>query len=101
MKITTEIITALNPCKNRFKNYLEHHKDFDGTHEDFARLVMISPSDKLWVLLRLIPKFEVEVFAIDCAVASADYVSYAADAVEKQRQMEALICLINNMKEES
>ncbi len=102
MKINTEIITALKPCKDSFDNYLKHYKDFAGTHEDFVELREISRSDKLWVLIRLMPRFEVEVFAIDCAVAAAASAVNATDyATERERQIEALIYLINNMEEEA
>ena len=134
MKINTEIITALNPCEYMLSNYLIYYRDLNGTHEDFLWLKEISHCDKLWVILRLMPIFEVEVFAIDCATQapivgvyaaasatyagastsgySADYTAnsaataataavYAAASAdtERERQVEALIYLINNSGE--
>lgn len=79
MKITTQIIKDLKPCKDRLDNFLEHYPEFEGDHEDFLSLENITHNDKLWVTLRLMDRIDVEVFAIDCAVRAASAAS-AADA---------------------
>jgi hypothetical protein len=76
--INKEIIKALNPCKDRYDNYLVHYSKFIGTIEEFLFLPEISHKDKLWVGLRLLPRNLVEVFALDCAVSAQNYA--AADA---------------------
>jgi len=85
MKITTQIIKDLNPCEDRRDNFLGYYPLFSGDHEDFLLLDKITHKDKLWVILRLMDRIDVEVFAIDCAVyantAYAAYASYAAYTV--------------------
>jgi len=78
MKITTQIIKKLKPCKHRLDNFLEYYSDFNGDHEEFLSMDKINHIDKLWVLLRIMKRVDVEVFAIDCAVSA--YGSYAYDA---------------------
>jgi hypothetical protein len=128
--VNLEVIKSLKPCLNRYENYLKHYTDFEGSLEDFLDLPEVTHNDKLWVSLRLMPRFLAEVFAIDCAAASASASAYAAayaasaaataaayaasasaayaaavaasaayaaaGASEKQRQIEALIYLIQN-----
>ena len=86
IKINSEIIAALEPCKDRHDNWIAHYKDFDGDILDFLELENITATDKVWVSVRVMPRFLVEVFAIDCAFSAAaaayaaDYADYAADA---------------------
>ena len=79
IKINKEVISALNPCKDRFDNYLESYSNFSGDIQEFLDLANISHKDKLWVTLRVIPRTVLEVFAIDCAFSAyAVYTAYAA-----------------------
>lgn len=78
MKINTEIIRKLSPCKERFNVYLKHYAEFDGSMVDFLELDKITAEDKIWVSVRVLPRFLVEVFAIDCAFAAAGYADAAA-----------------------
>ena len=92
--INHEVIKKLKPCEDRYENYLNHYADFEGNIEDFLDFPLITHEDKLWVSLRLIPRFLIEVFSVDCAVnayayadayaaaayAAAAYAAYAADA---------------------
>lgn len=107
--INKEIIKSLKPCADRYENYLKHYSDFEGYLEDFLDLEHISHSDKIWISVRVMPRFWVECFAIDCAVsANAAYAAYAAayaanaadvaDA-ERKRQIESIIYLIQSHKE--
>jgi hypothetical protein len=82
IKINTDIIKSLNPCKNRLDNWLLHYKAFEGDLVEFLDLPDISYADKVWVAVRVMPRFLVEVFAIDCAfnAAAADYAASAAYA---------------------
>jgi hypothetical protein len=96
MKINKAVIKKLKPCADRFENLLKHCSEFNGTHEDFLELEEISHQDKLWVLLRLIPRFDGEVFAIDCA-----FNAYTVDAVaERKRQLDSICYLINENEKE-
>ena len=76
--INKEVIKLLNPCAHRYENYLENYSEFNGNQDDFFELTEISHNDKLWVILRLMPRELVEVFAIDCAVSA--YADAYADA---------------------
>ena len=67
MKINTEIIKNLKPCKDRLKNYLEHYANFDGTIKDFVLLNNITYNDKIWVITKLFTKEQNVAFAIKCA----------------------------------
>jgi uncharacterized membrane protein YbaN (DUF454 family) len=80
IKITRQVLKSLNPCNDRWENYLNHHSEFEGTLTEFLKLENITPQDKIWVFVRLAPRFLVECFAIDCAFAAsaeADKVSCA------------------------
>jgi len=90
--VNKDVISALNPCKSRFDNYLKHYANFNGDVLEFIDLKKITSNDKLWVLFRTCPRFIIEVVAIDCAMqaseysyyatAAAAYASYAADAAD-------------------
>lgn len=67
MRINTEIIRGLSPCEERFNNYLEHYKDFDGTLEDFLSLDNITYSDKVWVFTKLADKTSLLKWSYLCA----------------------------------
>jgi hypothetical protein len=71
IRVNKEIIKSLKPCADRYENYLKYYSDFDGQLEEFLDLEKITYQDKIWLAVRLMPRFLVEVFAIDCAVRSA------------------------------
>lgn len=123
IRINKERIKELGPCTRGYENFLKHHSHFDGDITEFLELHSISASDKIWVCVRLMPRFLVEVFAIDCAVRSASYAvayssyaaaaaaaSYAASAFaaslaayasaeERERQLHAIAYLVSTYKE--
>ena len=70
-QINTEILKSLNPCPDRYKVWLKHHKKFDGSIIEFLELDKIPAKDKIWVAVRVMPRFLVEVFAIDCAFSAS------------------------------
>ena len=65
--VNAETIAKLNPCKNRFDNYLEHYKYFQGSLEEFTKLDKITYSDKIWVIVRLFTKEQNVGWSIKCA----------------------------------
>lgn len=67
MLINSEIIKKLNPCDDRFNNYLNNYKDFSGSLEDFILLENITYSDKVWVVTRLFTKEQNIKWSILCA----------------------------------
>jgi len=84
IKVNTEIIKAMNPCAESFNNYLEHYSNFDGDILEFLALDSISPTDKIWVSVRLMTLDQLQIFAIDSAFSVqlkyAAYATYAAAA---------------------
>jgi hypothetical protein len=81
IKVNRKIVKALNPCSRVWNRY--KHINFSGDLVEFLQLDKISISDRIWVGVRLLPRFEVEVFAIDCAFSAAEYAAYAANAAAR------------------
>jgi hypothetical protein len=86
MKINTKLLTKMKPCQHRLDNWNKHYSTFNGSISKFLDLKEISHSDKIWVSMRLLPRLEVEIFAIDMAVSAqisayAAYANAAANAV--------------------
>ena len=67
MKITTQLITALNPCKDRLDNYLQHYSNLEFTFDDFIDLEHISYNDKIWVAKQVLNKNQLCHFGLLCA----------------------------------
>ena len=95
IKIDNEIIKSLKPCTDRYQNYLDHYSDFEGHIEDFLDLDHISHADKIWVSVRVMPRFLVECFAIDCAVAAADAAAAAAANADVAAAVAAYVAAAN------
>ncbi len=75
MRINTKVITALNPCRARLDNWMDHYSDFNGDVSKFFKLPRISHADKIWVGLQLIDKDAAIIFAIDCAFTASNIAS--------------------------
>ena len=92
IKINLEVIKALKPCEDRLDDYMSKFSGFEGSLVDFLSLEGLLAEDKIWVSLRLIPRDELEIFAIDCAfsataakaVYSAYFSAYSAAYVDAQ-----------------
>jgi hypothetical protein len=97
MQITTETIRVLNPCADRFDNYLEHYADFKGSVEDFAMLENITYNDKIWVLVRFMSHAQKVEFALKCASSVLDVfeAKYANDD-RPRKALEAAEKWLNN-----
>ena len=67
MKISTKIIKELNPCCERFDNYLEYYGNFEGNLNEFLALDKISYDDKVWVFTRIAIKAQNVKWAALCA----------------------------------
>ena len=67
MKINKEIIQKLNPCDDRFNNYVNHYGKSNFTLEDFIVFENITYSDKVWVVTRLFTKEQNIKWSILCA----------------------------------
>jgi hypothetical protein len=70
--ITLETIKALKPCKDRLDNYVKHYSEKSFTHGQFMGLKNITPEDKIWVALRLIPQEDIRFAAADIAESVLD-----------------------------
>ena len=67
IQINTEKLKELNPCVDRFKNWLEHYSEFCGSFNEFLDLDKITYDDKMFVIKKLIPKEILVKWAILCA----------------------------------
>jgi len=67
MTINKTVISKLNPCKDRFDNFVEKYPDFNGNLDSFLDLSNITYSDKIWVGVRLLTRNEAVGFSILCA----------------------------------
>ena len=54
--VNSEKIKKLDPCNDRFENYIQHYGDRTFTVKEFLALKHITFSDKVWVAFRLMPK---------------------------------------------
>jgi hypothetical protein len=67
MKINKEIIKKLNPCKERFDNFINNNPNFDSGLKEFLALTNITYSDKAWVFVRLATKEQNVKWSLACA----------------------------------
>ncbi len=67
MKITKEVIARLNPCSNRYENYLQHYGTTSLTKAQFMGRKNITQADKMWVAFRLMAKAAAVQAAADIA----------------------------------
>jgi hypothetical protein len=67
VKITKEAIKALNPCRDRYENYLKFYGDKELTPAQFLGRKNITQADKMWVCFRLMPKENIRFAAADIA----------------------------------
>ncbi len=67
MLITTQIVSELNPCEDRFNNFTKEYTNYSGTLRDFLKLENITYNDKVWVFTRLLDKDTLVKWSIECA----------------------------------
>jgi len=83
VRINTEVIAKMSPCKDRFDNWKLNHFEANLTIKQFFKLKDITHSDKIWVATRLLSRTSLEIFAIDSAVSAQQHIdayAYAAYA---------------------
>jgi hypothetical protein len=78
IRVNTKKLKSLYSWEYRLDNWLAHYSTFDGDIIECLALPNITTRDKVWITLNLMPRFLVEVFAMDCSTRVADY---AADAI--------------------
>ena len=79
MKINKEIIKNLNPCDDRFNNYVRYYGEVDFTIDEFLNLEKITTQDKIWVMVRIISIEKRVEFARKCADSAPNLkIKYAA-----------------------
>jgi hypothetical protein len=99
IKINTKIISKLDPCANRFENWKRHYGNVETIDAlQFLELDKISYQDKLWVLLRLVPRDVVEYFVFDMAVDAAANAAAAAAAADAYAANAAAAAAKNNQR---
>ena len=67
MLINKDVIKKLNPCSDRFNNYLSHYNSFNSSVDDFLDLPNITYSDKIWVATKLLNRNQLVHFGLLCA----------------------------------
>lgn len=67
MKINKEVLKSFNPCVDRWRNYLEHYSEFQGSFDEFIDLDKISYEDKIWIGRRVLDKNQLCHFGLLCA----------------------------------
>lgn len=67
MQINKDVLKKLKPCTERYKNYLEHYAEFDGTFAEFLDLPLISYEDKIWVAKKMLSSKQLVRWAALCA----------------------------------
>lgn len=97
MKIDYKIIKALDPCEDRFDNYMKHYKKFNGNLEDFIFLDKITYSDKVWVVTRLFTKEQNVAWSLKCAESClSNFESVYPDDKRPRKALEAVQKYLNN-----
>ncbi len=67
MLINKSTIASLNPCKDRFDNFLKFYENKEFTLRQFMGLKNITHDDKMWVAFRSMPREAVVAAAADIA----------------------------------
>jgi hypothetical protein len=67
MLINKEMIKPLNPCQDRFNNFVVNYPEFNGELKEFLSLDKITYKDKIWVGVRLMTRTQKVKFSIKCA----------------------------------
>jgi len=67
MQINKEVLKRLNPCADRYKVFLKHHGEFNGSLSEFMELPNVAYSDKVWVAEKVLTKNKRVKWAILCA----------------------------------
>ena len=67
MKISYEVILSLNPCFDRFGNFIAKYPNFNGTLVEFISLDKITYSDKIWVVTKLFTQDQNIAWARKCS----------------------------------
>jgi len=73
IKVNSDIIKSLGPCKDRLVNYLNHYNELNFDILEFLHLDKISAEDKVWVSVRLMPINLVQKFALECSSRASTY----------------------------
>jgi len=67
MQINKEFLKSLNPCTDRYKHFLKHHGEFNGSFSEFMDLPNLDYEDKIWVAGEILNKNQLVNWSILCA----------------------------------
>jgi len=67
MQINKEVLKSLNPCADRYKHFLKHHGEFNGSFSDFLDLPNVAYSDKVWVVEKVLTQNQLVKWSVLCA----------------------------------
>jgi hypothetical protein len=102
MQITKDLISALNPCKDRFENFVKFYGSKTLTKGQFMGLKNITQDDKMWVAFRMMREKSVRLCAIEIAksVLPIFEKEYPND-LRPRKAIEAAETYLENLTEEN
>ncbi|MBA3755040.1 MAG: hypothetical protein H0X02_01895 [Nitrosomonas sp.] len=102
MIINKEIIEKLEPCKDRFDNFVNNNPDFDGDLQAFISLDNITYDDKVWVVTRLFTKEQNVKWSLLCASSVlSNFESVCPDDKRPRLALDAVQNYLDNPCEET
>jgi len=66
MQINKELLKSLNPCTDRYKHFLKHHGEFNGSFSEFMDLPNLDYEDKIWVAVIVLTKNQLVKWSVLC-----------------------------------
>jgi len=67
MQINKEFLKSLKPCADRYKVFLKHHANFDGSLSEFMGLPDLDYDDKIWIARKVLIRNQLVKWATLCA----------------------------------
>jgi hypothetical protein len=96
-QIINELITSLEPCKDRHENYLKYYANTSFSIKEFLQLEQLTYTDKTWVWKRIASKDIACKWALACASTALHI--FEAKYPNDRRPREALEALEQYIKE--
>ena len=93
MIITKKYLKSFSPCENRWKNYLKHYSDFEGSFYEFLCLDKISIEDKHWLINKPHKCKKIQRLQRDYALICSDRATF--DSTEEIKEFFMLCAFIN------
>jgi len=79
ISVNTKTMEELFPHEDLLKNWAEHYRNSEMDILEFLALDKITPEDKIWVALKLMPKELVAAFALECSSRASAYAAKSSN----------------------